>query len=342
MTKYKGNPEYKHDSPSCIGVLITNLGTPDAATPAALRTYLAEFLSDPRVIEVPKFLWWFVLHGIILRARPKNSAALYKKVWTDEGSPLLSISKKQVEGIQKLLDEQHSGKVKVELAMRYGNPSIESGLEQLRAANARRIVILPLYPQYSAATTASTFDAVTDQLKQWRWVPELRMVNHYYEDEAYIDAIANSIKLHWQENGQPEKLVLSYHGMPQHYIDAGDPYYAECNQTTKRIIEKLDINDDKWITTFQSRVGPRKWLQPYTDETLKELGKNGTKHVQIICPGFSADCLETLEEINIQNKGFFIEAGGEEFSYIPALNDSDEHIQALSNIIIKHCQGWNI
>ncbi len=342
MTKYKGNPEYKHDSPSCIGVLITNLGTPDAATPAALRTYLAEFLSDPRVIEVPKFLWWFVLHGIILRARPKNSAALYKKVWTDEGSPLLSISKKQAEGIQKLLDEQHSGKVKVELAMRYGNPSIESGLDKLRAANARRIIILPLYPQYSAATTGSTFDAIADQLKQWRWVPELRMVNHYHEDEGYIDAIANSIKQHWQDKGQAEKLVFSYHGMPQHYIDAGDPYFDECNQTSKCIVEKLGINDDEWITTFQSRFGPRKWLQPYTDETLKELGKNGTKHVQIICPGFSADCLETLEEINIQNKGFFIEAGGEEFSYIPALNDSDEHIQALSNIIIKNCQRWNI
>jgi protoporphyrin/coproporphyrin ferrochelatase len=339
MAKYKGNPEFKHDSPSCTGVLITNLGTPDAPTPTALRTYLAEFLSDPRVIEVPKYLWWFVLHGIILRTRPKKSAALYKKVWTDEGSPLLSISKKQVEGIRNLLESQFSGSIKVELAMRYGNPSIESGLEKLRAANARRIVILPLYPQYSAATTGSTFDAIADQLKQWRWLPEIRMVNHYHEDEGYIDAIANSIKQHWQENGQAEKLILSYHGMPQHYIDAGDPYYDECHQTTQRIVEKLDLNDDEWITTFQSRFGPRKWLQPYTDETLIELGKNGTKHVQIICPGFSADCLETLEEINIQNKEFFIEAGGEEFSYISALNENDEHIQVLSNIVIKHCQG---
>jgi protoporphyrin/coproporphyrin ferrochelatase len=339
--KYKGNPEYKHDSPSCTGVLITNLGTPDTPTPTALRNYLAEFLSDPRVIEVPKFLWWFVLHGIILRTRPKKSAALYKKVWTDEGSPLLSISKKQVEGIQNLLTAQFSSDVKVELAMRYGNPSIESGLEKLRAANARRIVILPLYPQYSAATTASTFDAIANQLKQWRWLPEIRMVNHYHEDEGYIEAIANSIKQHWQEKGQPEKLILSYHGMPQHYIDAGDPYYDECNQTTQRIVEKLNINDDEWITTFQSRFGPRKWLQPYTDETLKELGKNGTKHVQIICSGFSADCLETLEEINIQNRDFFIEAGGEEFSYIPALNDNEDHINALCNIVINHCQGWD-
>ncbi len=340
MTKYKGNPELKHDSPSCTGVLITNLGTPDAPTPAALRTYLAEFLSDPRVIEVPKFLWWFVLHGIILRTRPKNSAALYEKVWTDEGSPLLSVSKKQVEGIQKLLDEQFSGTIKVELAMRYGNPSIESGLDKLRAANARQIIILPLYPQYSAATTASTFDAVADQLKKWRWVPELRMVNHYHEDEGYIDAIANSIKQHWQDKGQAEKLVFSYHGMPQHYIDAGDPYFDECNQTSKSIVEKLGINDDEWITTFQSRFGPRKWLQPYTDVIVKKLAENGTKHVQIICPGFSTDCLETIEEIDIQNRAFFTEAGGEKFSYIPALNDNEEHIQALSNIVIQHCQGW--
>ncbi len=340
MAKYKGNPEYKHDSPSSTGILITNLGTPDAPTPAALRTYLAEFLSDPRVIEVPKLLWWFALHGLILRTRPKRSAKLYKKVWTDEGSPLLSISKKQSKGIQTLLDEQFSGNVKIELAMRYGNPSIESGLEKLLAANVRRLLIFPLYPQYSATTTASTFDAVADQLKQWRWLPEMRMINHYHDDDGYITAITNSVEQHWQNNSKAEKLLFSFHGLPKDYADAGDPYFDECHETARLVAKKLNLNKEEWLITFQSRFGPREWLKPYTDKTLKSLATEGIKSVNVVCPGFSADCLETLEEINIQNRNFFIEAGGETFSYIPALNDSDEHIDALSTIIQTHCQGW--
>jgi protoporphyrin/coproporphyrin ferrochelatase len=339
--KYKGNSEFKHDSESCTGVLITNLGTPDAPTPAALRKYLGQFLSDPRVIEVPKFIWWFVLHGIILRTRPKKSAEAYEKVWTEKGSPLLDISIKQTNAIRTEIEKQLSGNVKVELAMRYGNPSIESGLEKLRHANANRLLIFPLYPQYSAATTASTFDAVADVLKTWRWIPELRMVNHYHDNQEYIDALANSIQKHWQTNSKPEKLLFSFHGMPQHYIDAGDPYFCECQKTARLVAEKLQLNKEDYLVTFQSRFGPRQWLQPYTDITLKELGKNGTKHVQIVCPGFSADCLETIEEIDMQNREFFTEAGGETFSYIPALNDNDDHIKTLSNIIKAHCQNWN-
>ena len=337
---YKGNPEYKHDSPSCTGVLITNLGTPDAPTPAAIRKYLAEFLSDPRVVEVPRYIWWFALHGIILRTRPRRSAELYKKVWTEEGSPLLSISKKQVEGIQHLLGKQLSGSVKVELAMRYGNPSIESGLEKLREANARRILILPLYPQYSASTTASTFDAVADRLKQWRWLPEIRMVNNYHNDPAYIAALANSIEQHWQNNSKPEKLLFSFHGLPKDYSLAGDPYFDECHKTANLVAEKLNLNKEKWLITFQSRFGPREWLKPYTDKTLKSLASDGIKSVNVVCPGFSADCLETLEEIDIQNRDFFINAGGESFNYIPALNERPEHIEFLSNIICQHAQGW--
>jgi protoporphyrin/coproporphyrin ferrochelatase len=338
--KYKGNPDYNHDSPACTGILITNLGTPDAPTPAALRNYLAEFLSDPRLIEAPKYLWWFVLHGIILRTRPQRSAKMYEKVWTEEGSPLLSISKKQAEGIQNLLDKQFSGPVKIELAMRYGNPSIKSGLEKLQDANAKRILILPLYPQYSAATTASTFDAVTDQLKLWRWLPEIRMINHYHDDPAYIEALANSIEQHWQNNFKPEKLLFSFHGLPKHYFLAGDPYYCECHKTARLVAEKLNLNEDDWLVTFQSRFGPKEWLKPYTDITLKSLASEGIKSVSIICPGFSADCLETLEEIDMQNRNFFIEAGGESFSYIPALNECPEHIELLSNIICQHAQGW--
>lgn len=341
MAKYKGNPEYKHDSPSCTGILLTNLGTPDAPTTAALRSYLAEFLADPRVVEAPRLIWWFALHGLILRTRPKRSAELYKKVWTEEGSPLLSISKKQSIGIQELLDKQFSGSVKVELAMRYGNPSIESGLEKLRATNARRLLILPLYPQYSATTTASTFDAVVEQVKQWRWLPEIRMVNHYHDDESYITAVANSIEQHWQHNSKAEKLLFSFHGLPKDYADAGDPYFDECHTTTKLVAEKLNLNKEEWLITFQSRFGPREWLKPYTDKTLKSLASDGIKSVNVVCPGFSVDCLETLEEINMQNRGFFTEAGGEEFSYIPALNESEQHLQTLSNIIMKHCQGWD-
>lgn len=338
--KYKGNPDYNHDSPSCTGILITNLGTPDAATPAALRTYLAEFLSDPRLVEVPKFLWWFVLHAIILRTRPQRSAKLYEKVWTEEGSPLLTICKKQATGIQNLLDKQFTGPVKVELAMRYGNPSIKSGLERLQAANANKILIFPLYPQYCAATTASTFDAVADQLKQWRSLPELRMITHYHDVPGYIDILATSIKNHWQQHGKPEKLLFSFHGIPKQYFDEGDPYYCECHKTARLVTEKLGLAENDWTLTFQSRFGPREWLKPYTDITLKELAKSGSKHVQIICPGFPADCLETLEEINMQNRAFFIEAGGETFSYIPALNESPEHIALLSDIICQHTQGW--
>lgn len=338
--KYKGNPDYKHDSESCTGILITNLGTPDAPTAEALRKYLAEFLSDPRVIETPKFIWWFILNGIILRTRPKRSAEAYKKVWTDNGSPLLDISIKQTNALREKIENQLNGNVKIELAMRYGNPSIEAGLEKLRAANTNRLLIFPLYPQYSAATTASTFDAVADVLKSWRWIPELRMINHYHDTPDYIDAMANSVRTHWQTHSQPEKLLFSFHGLPKHYFLAGDPYHCECYKTARLIAEKLELNDDEWQLTFQSRFGPRKWLEPYTDITLKELGKKGIKHVQIVCPGFSADCLETLEEIDIQNREFFIEAGGETFSYIPALNDSAEHIDALFNLIQTHCQGW--
>ncbi len=337
---YKGNPEYKHDSPPCTGILVTNLGTPDAPTPAALRKYLAEFLSDPRVIEVPKFIWWFVLHGFILRTRPQRSAEAYERIWTDEGSPLLTISRKQTEGIQILLDKQIPGPVKVELAMRYGNPSIKYGLEKLRDANAKRVLIFPLYPQYSAATTASTFDAIVAQLKQWRWLPEIRMINHYHDAPAYIQALANSIEQHWQDNPKPEKLLFSFHGLPKHYFLAGDPYHCECHKTARLVAEKLNLNEEEWLITFQSRIGPKEWLKPYTDITVKSLATNGIKSINIICPGFSTDCLETLEEINMQNQSFFIEAGGESFSYIPALNERPEHVKFLSNIICQHAQGW--
>ncbi len=336
MTNYIGNRDFKHDSESCTGVLVTNLGTPDAPTPSALRRYLGEFLADPRVVEVPRVIWWFVLHGFILRTRPKRSAAAYKKIWTESGSPLLTISKRQAAGIQKYLDEHTTDKFHVKLAMRYGKPSIQSGLKKLQQANAKKIILMPLYPQYSASTTASTFDAVVDVLKTWRDIPELHLVKHYHDMPDYIDALAESINEHWQQNYRAEKLLFSFHGIPKAYFDAGDPYYCECRKTARLVAEKLNLNEEEWILTFQSRFGPKEWLKPYTDVTLKELASTGTKNVYIICPGFSADCLETLEEINIRYRDLFLQAGGEKFTYIPALNDRPSHIHALANIILKH------
>ena len=337
---YKGNPKYEHDTPCCTGILITNLGTPDNPTASAVRKYLAEFLSDSRVIELPKFLWWFILHGIILRIRPSQSAKAYKKIWTENGSPLLSISSMQVEGLKKILAKKIQGPIRIELAMRYGNPSIKSGLKKLQASNSKRILILPLYPQYSSATTGSTFDAVVDELKKWRWLPEIRMVNHYHDHPGYIDTLANSIMSYWTDNKKPQKLLFSFHGLPKHYFLAGDPYHCECHKTARLVAEKLKLNEEEWSVTFQSRFGPKEWLQPYTDTTLISLANNGIKSVNIICPGFSADCLETLEEINIQNRDFFIDAGGESFDYIPALNEHPSHLELLCNIILQHTIGW--
>jgi len=336
MANYIGNRDFKHDSESCTGVLVTNLGTPDAPTPSALRRYLGEFLADPRVVEVPRFIWWFILHGVILRHRPKHSAAAYKKIWTESGSPLLAISKRQATAIQKYLDDHTTDKFHVKLAMRYGKPSIRSGLKKLQQANAKKIILMPLYPQYSASTTASTFDAVVDVLKTWRDIPELHLVKHYHDMPDYIDALAESINEHWQQNYRAEKLLFSFHGIPKAYFDAGDPYYCECRKTARLVAEKLNLNEEEWILTFQSRFGPKEWLKPYTDVTLKELASTGTKNVDIICPGFSADCLETLEEINIRYRDLFLQAGGEKFTYIPALNDRPSHIHALANIILKH------
>ncbi len=336
MAKYTGNSQYQHDSRACIGVLITNLGTPAAPTAAALRRYLAEFLADPRVIEVPRAIWFFILYAAILPFRPKRSAEAYAKIWQQDGSPLLTITKTQAAALQAQLGAD----VRVEYAMRYGQPSIRHGLEELRDAGTRQLLILPLYPQYAAATTASTFDAVAAVLKTWRWLPEVRFVNHYHDDANYIAALAGSIQQHQTEHGRPDKLVFSFHGIPKHYFEAGDPYFCECHKTARLVAESLRLDADHWMVTFQSRFGPREWLQPYTDETLKELAGQGVQHVQVVCPGFAADCLETLEEIDMQNRAFFTEAGGQTFSYIPALNNDAKHIQALADLVHRHIAGW--
>jgi len=338
---YSAKASFSHDDPAAIGVLLTNLGTPDAPTPAALRRYLREFLSDPRVVEQPRWLWWLILNGIILNVRPKRSAAAYRTVWGEEGSPLLATSRQQQQALAPLL-QQMAGTVPlhVELAMRYGNPGIRQGLEALRDKGCRKILVLPLYPQYSATTTGSTFDAVADVLKTWRWVPELRMVEGYHAHPAYIEALAASVRAHWQQHGEPERLLLSFHGIPQRYFEAGDPYPCLCRKTGRLLAEALNLPEGRWQVCFQSRFGREPWMQPYTDETLKAWGAERLARVDVICPGFSADCLETLEEIAVENRHIFEQAGGGAFHYIPALNTQLAHIDALYKVAADHLCGW--
>lgn len=313
------------------GVLLVNLGTPDAPTASALRRYLAEFLADSRVIEIPKIIWLLILHGIILRVRPKKSAAKYATVWTDEGSPLLAISQRQAAAIRSQLGDSAN----VKLGMRYGNPSIIKALREFQVEGVRKIIVLPLYPQYAAATTGSTFDAVTRELQTWRFVPELNFINNYCDQPLFIDALAASIQEDFNQYGKPEKLLLSYHGMPKRNLDLGDPYFCLCQKTSRLVAEKLGLQKDEYLTTFQSRFGYAEWLQPYTDATLEELARSGVKNIAVISPAFSADCLETLEELAVENRDIFIHAGGADYRYIPALNDRADHINALVTLIQK-------
>lgn len=340
---YKNTTDYQHGDALKIGVLLVNLGTPDAPNKKALKVYLKEFLSDPRVVEptFPRWVWWLVLNGIILNIRPKKSAEAYASIWDEvgEGSPLMAISKAQHQAIEEHF-QQHNIEIVTELAMRYGNPSIKSGLAKLKQHNVDRLLVLPLYPQYSAATTASIFDAVTTELQSWRLIPETRFINHYHDHAGYIAALAHSVKKHWQVHGQPDLFLMSFHGVPKRYLINGDPYHCECHKTGRLLAEKLGLNKDQYRVTFQSIFGREEWLKPYTMDTLKALPDEGHKHVQVICPGFAADCLETLEEIAVENKEYFVEAGGETFSYIPALNTEPDHIEFLAELITKHTQTW--
>ena len=316
------------------GILLSNLGTPDAPTPAALRRYLAEFLSDPRIVSLPRLIWWPILHGIILRLRPKRSARAYQVVWTDEGSPLLVITRRQFQAVRDRFADRHD--VVVEFGMRYGRPSIASALDSLLQAGVERIIVLPLYPQYSVTTSASTADAVSQRLAREASRPAVEIIHDYHGQTGYIAALASSIEEHWRQHGRSSCLLFSFHGTPQSLRDAGDPYYYQCRQTVEAVVERLSLRDDEWRLTFQSRFGWQPWLQPYTDKTLEALAQAGVRRVDVICPGFSADCLETLEEIREQNREIFIAAGGEEFHYIPALNERPDHIEALYDLLLTY------
>lgn len=339
---YRGYPNFAHAQADKIGVLITNLGTPDAPDTPSLRRYLKEFLSDPRVVEVPRVLWWLILNGVILRIRPKRSAAAYKTVWTERGSPLLFHTQDQAEQLQARFAEQYGDQVVVRYAMRYGSPSMANVIDEMLASGVRKLVLLPLYPQYSAATNGSTFDALAKDFLKRRWLPDFRFISHYHDDSGYINACVEQIKAYWTEHGQAEKLIFSYHGVPLKYLKKGDPYHCECHKTSRLIAEALGLNKADYLTTFQSRFGREEWLKPYTDETLKSLPGLGIKKVQVFCPGFSADCLETIEEIGEENREYFMEAGGESYAYIPALNAGTAHIDALHAIVQREIQGWEL
>ncbi len=336
---FNAEPAYRHGEAARTAVLLCNLGTPEAPTAAATRRYLAEFLADPRVVEIPKLLWLLILHGIILRVRPAKSAAKYASVWLAEGSPLKVWTEKQAKLLRGYLGER-GHQVQVRYAMRYGQPAIAAELDALKREGATRILVLPAYPQYSGATTASVIDAVARWALKTRHVPELRFINRYHDDPAYIAALADSVRAHWQREGRHEMLVMSFHGMPARTLALGDPYHCECLKTGRLLAESLGLKPEQYRITFQSRFGKAKWLEPYTEPTLIDLAGKGLKSVDVICPGFSADCLETLEEIDQEARAAFLAAGGQTFAYIPCLNDSPAGMRALTALAEKHLQGW--
>lgn len=338
-SRFGAEPPYHHGQGEKTAVLYCNLGTPNAPTPRDVRRYLAEFLSDPRVVEIPRLLWLAILYGVILRVRPKASAAKYASIWSAEGSPLLVWTRKQAQALQQRLHT--SGvRVQVRFAMRYGSNAISERLDALKAEGTTRILVLPAYPQYSGTTTASVFDAVYTWAARVRSIPELRFVNRYHDHPAYIAALAASIRRHWDTLGRPDRLLMSFHGVPERTLHLGDPYHCECQKTGRLLAQALGLQAQEWGLSFQSRLGRAKWLEPYTEPTLIQWAESGVRHVQVVCPGFIADCLETLEEIAMEGRDVFLKAGGTQFHYLPCLNDDTQWIEALSTIAQTHLQGW--
>jgi ferrochelatase len=332
---------FPHDRPDLTAVLLVNLGTPEAPTAGAVRRYLAEFLSDRRVVDTPRLVWWPILHGVILRIRPARSAKKYAAIWTNDGSPLLVGTRALARQLGAALDPSHARPLAVEYAMRYGEPSIPRVLRALRARGLRRLLVLPLYPQYSATTTASVFDAIVRELSGWRFVPELRFVQGYHDDAGWVDAVAASVRAHWASEPRGERLLFSFHGIPQRFFDLGDPYHCACRASARLVAARLGLAPHEWSVSFQSRVGRERWLEPYTDATLERLAREGVRRIDVVCPGFAVDCLETLEEIALENRALFLAAGGERLGYVPALNASTAHVEALAGIVARHGQGWD-
>ncbi|MFA7350775.1 MAG: ferrochelatase [Methylotenera sp.] len=337
---YNPEPKYEHGDQLKVGILIANLGTPEAPTAKALRPYLRQFLSDARIVEIPRIIWWFILNCIILVIRPKKSAEKYASVWTKEGSPLLVHAQKQALLLRGYLGQKIKSPFAVELGMSYGNPSMASAIAKLKAQHCDRILVFPLYPQFAASSTASALDAVWRVLLKTRNVPAIRTIKHYHDHPAYISALAQSVLEHWRINGKPSKLVMSFHGVPKFHLLKGDMYHCECHKTGRLLAEALALNKDEYLIAFQSRFGKQEWLKPYLAGTLEALGKANTKRVDVICPGFSSDCLETLEEIAIEGKHIFQSNGGDDYEYIPALNENEAWIHAMTAIALENLQGW--
>lgn len=340
LTRFLGRTDYQHGSTAKVGVVLVNLGTPDAPDAPSLRRYLGEFLSDRRVIEIPTLIWKIILHGAVLRTRPKKSAQAYARVWTKEGSPLMTNTAKLTDGVRKSLQQRYGDNVQVEFAMRYGQPAVADVLRELQNKGVERLLVIPLYPQYSGASTGSVADAVFDTLREWRWVPELRLASAYHDSPAYINAVAESIRTHWQEHGRGDKLLLSFHGMPKATLDAGDPYYCQCHKSARLIAEALELEENQWEMAFQSRFGAAEWLKPYVAKRFEELPSEGVKQLTVACPGFAADCLETLDEIAREGAEDFIAAGGQSLNYVPALNAQQIHIDMFVDSVIAQTSDW--
>lgn len=343
MIEYTAQQSFRHDQVPAVGVLVVNLGTPEAPTAKALRPYLRQFLSDPRVIELPRLQWQLILNLFVLTRRPKVSAHLYETVWTAEGSPLLAITQRLAEALGEALRGRVGMPLRVEVGMTYGEPSVAAALRRLREAGCARILVLPLYPQYSGTTTGSVFDAVARELMTWRVVPELRTISGWHDEPGYVRALAASIREVWERpegGGPPEKLLFSFHGIPLRYFQGGDPYPCLCRETARLVAAELDLPEERWGVAFQSLFGKEEWIKPYTADTVAALGRSGLRSLDVVCPGFAADCLETLEEIAVQNRRFFEPAGGGRFRYVPALNDRADHVGFLADLVLRHLQGW--
>lgn len=337
---YQIEPAFAHGTPARTGILLVNLGTPDAPTAKAVRPYLKEFLSDPRVVEIPRAIWWMILNGIILNTRPKESAAKYAKIWMPEGSPLRVHTAKQSALLQGYLGQRTKAPFVVDYAMSYGNPSIAGVIQKFKAQNCRRILVVPMYPQYAASSTATVFDLVFRALGKMRSMSAIRTIRNFHDNPGYIKALAGNINDYWMKHGRPEKLVMSFHGVPQYTLDKGDFYHCECHKTGRLLAQELGLKPEQYAVSFQSRFGKAEWIKPYTTATLVELGKQKTKRVDVVCPGFVADCLETLEEIAIEGKKDFLRAGGGEFHYIPCLNERNDWMHALTDLVMDNLQGW--
>ena len=339
--RFRTEPTYRHGQEAKTAIILCNLGTPEAPNSQALRVYLAEFLSDPRVVEIPRWIWLIILHGIILRFRPAKSAQKYASIWTEEGSPLKVWTQSQAKSLQALFDKAGE-RVIVRYAMRYGQSSVGQVMDELKAQGVNKVLVLPAYPQYSGTTTASVFDAFYTWSQKSRVIPEYRFINHYHDHTAYIEALANRVQAHWRTHSKAPLLVMSFHGVPERTLHLGDLYHCECYKTARLLAERLGLEPTQYKVTFQSRFGKAKWLEPYTEPTIRELAKTGTKHIDVICPGFTSDCLETLEEINMEVRHAFLEDGGETYGFIPCLNDEPAWIEALYAIAHQHLQGWEL